>query len=171
MFEQLIRNLSPGQAPDLRIGGDTTDWTWWPVPGVAKPRGIRYSLDKNWVGVTAALAHALGARLILGINFELDSKTDAAAEAQALVNGIGPASIEALELGNEPELYGSFSWYKTRERPARHRPAHGLRLLELPPGLRADRPGAAATSRSPGPPPARRSGSPSSAGSCPPSRA
>src|SRR6185437_16316182 len=31
---QLIRNLSPGQAPILRIGGDTTDWTWWPVHGV-----------------------------------------------------------------------------------------------------------------------------------------
>ena len=47
MFEQLIRNLAPGQAPDLRIGGDTTDWTWWPVPGVAKPGGIRYSLDQE----------------------------------------------------------------------------------------------------------------------------
>jgi hypothetical protein len=112
VFEQLIRNLAPGQSPDLRIGGDTTDWTWWPVPGVAKPGGIRLSLDKNWVNVTAALAHAVGAHLILGINFELDSQTDAAAEAQALINGIGPSSIEALELGNEPELYGSFSWYK-----------------------------------------------------------
>ncbi len=112
VFEQLIRNLAPGQSPDLRIGGDTTDWTWWPVAGVAKPGGIRLSLDKNWVNVTAALAHAVGARLILGINFELDSRTDAAGEAQALINGIGPSSIEALELGNEPELYGSFSWYK-----------------------------------------------------------
>jgi hypothetical protein len=112
VFEQLIRNLAPGQSPDLRIGGDTTDWTWWPVPGVAKLGGIRLSLDKNWVNVTAALAHAVSAHLILGINFELDSQTDAAAEAQALVDGIGPNSIEALELGNEPELYGSFSWYK-----------------------------------------------------------
>ena len=65
VFEQLIRNLAPGAAPDLRIGGDTTDWTWWPVPGVAKPGGIRYSLNKNWLGVTAALAHAVGARVIL----------------------------------------------------------------------------------------------------------
>jgi hypothetical protein len=115
VFEQLIRNLAPGAAPDLRIGGDTTDWTWWPVPGVAKPGGIRYSLTKNWVGVTAALAHAVGARVILGINFELDSKTDAATEARELINGIGASSIEALELGNEPELYGSFSWYKNAQ--------------------------------------------------------
>jgi Glycosyl hydrolase family 79 C-terminal beta domain len=114
VFEQLIRNLSPGQAPELRIGGDTTDWTWWPVPGVAKPGGIRYTLNDNFASVTGALAHALGARLILGVNFELDSKTDAATEAQALVAGIGSDSIEALELGNEPELYGSFTWYTTK---------------------------------------------------------
>jgi hypothetical protein len=112
VFEQLIRNLAPGAAPDLRIGGDTTDWTWWPVPGVAKPGGIRFSLTKKWVGVTAALAHAVGAHLILGINFELDSKTDAATEAQELIKGFGASTVEALELGNEPELYGSFSWYK-----------------------------------------------------------
>jgi len=112
VFEQLIRNLTPGQAPNLRIGGDTTDWTWWPVPGVAKPPGIRYSIGSNWAGVVAALAHALGAHLILGINLELDSQNDAATEARALVAGVGSDSIEALELGNEPELYGSFSFYK-----------------------------------------------------------
>ena len=39
VFVQLIRNLNPGQAPVLRIGGDTTDWTWWPVPGLSKPPG------------------------------------------------------------------------------------------------------------------------------------
>ncbi len=32
VFEQLIRNLTPGQRPVLRIGGDTTDWSWYPVP-------------------------------------------------------------------------------------------------------------------------------------------
>jgi hypothetical protein len=113
VFLQLARNLTPDQAPVLRIGGDTTDWTWWPVPGVPKPGGIRYSLGPGFVHVTAALAHALGAKLILGINLEADSETIAAAEARALVRGIGRRSVEALELGNEPELYGSFAWYKT----------------------------------------------------------
>ena len=27
VFEQLVRNLSPNQAPNLRIGGDSSDWT------------------------------------------------------------------------------------------------------------------------------------------------
>jgi hypothetical protein len=110
---QLIRNLSPGQAPNLRIGGDSTDWTWWPVPGVAKPGGVKYSLGPTFAHVLAGLSHALGARLILGIQLEADSSTVAATEARELVSRIGSGSIQALELGNEPELYGSFTWYTT----------------------------------------------------------
>jgi hypothetical protein len=108
---QLIRNLAPGQAPSLRIGGDSTDSTWWPVPGVAKPLGIKYTLTPTWVRVTSALARDLGARVILGINLELDSARDASAEARALVSGIGRSSIVGLEPGNEPELYGTFTFY------------------------------------------------------------
>jgi hypothetical protein len=108
---QLIRNLSPGQAPNLRIGGDSTDSTWWPVPGVTKPHGIRYTLTPRWVRVTGALTRDLGGRLILGINLELNSARDASAEARTLVTGIGRSSIVGLEPGNEPELYGSFSFY------------------------------------------------------------
>ncbi len=111
VFEQLIRNLGP--APELRIGGDSADWTWWPVAGLTRPPGVTFTLDERWLSVTRALARSLGARLILGINLEAASTQVAAAEASALTGGIGASSIEAFELGNEPELYGSFAWYRT----------------------------------------------------------
>ncbi|MGO9907682.1 MAG: glycosyl hydrolase family 79 C-terminal domain-containing protein [Solirubrobacteraceae bacterium] len=107
---QLIRNLNPGQPPVLRIGGDSTDWTWWPVAGMSQPAGVNYTLTPDYVSVLHSLATTLGAKLILGINLEADSTSVAAAEAKALVNGIGPAQVEELELGNEPELYGAFTW-------------------------------------------------------------
>lgn len=113
VFEQLIRNLAPGQRPVLRIGGDTTDWTWWPIPGLARPPWVRYELTTNWLDVAHTLATDLGARLIPSINLEANSKVVARAEKTALVAGLGPGSIEAFELGNEPELYGSFAWYHT----------------------------------------------------------
>jgi hypothetical protein len=112
VFEQLIRNLAPGQSPVLRIGGDSTDWTWWPVPHMATPGGVKYTLNQTWLRVASAVAKNLGARLILGINFEADSGRVAAAEGNAFVKGIGPGQIAALELGNEPELYAAFPWYK-----------------------------------------------------------
>jgi hypothetical protein len=112
VFLALVRNLAPGQRPVLRIGGDSTDWAWWPVAGVTRPPGIKYDLTPRLLAVTRALSKALDARLILGVNLEADSSAVASGEAQALIARVGRRSIEALELGNEPELYGSFNWYR-----------------------------------------------------------
>jgi hypothetical protein len=113
VFLQLVRNLAPGQRPSLRIGGDSSDWTWWPVPGIAQPRGVRYVLDARWRAVAAALSQQLQAKVILGINLEAGSVRIAATEARALTAGIPRADVQGLEPGNEPELYGSFAWYRT----------------------------------------------------------
>jgi hypothetical protein len=113
VFLQLVRNLAPGQSPVIRFGGDTTDWTWAPTPGVAKPRGIRYTIGQQWMRATRAAALALKARLILGVNFESDSRAIAAAESAAFLRGLGGAYITGLELGNEPEVYGTLGWYQT----------------------------------------------------------
>jgi hypothetical protein len=115
VFEHLIGNLSPGQAPALRIGGDSTDYTWWPVAGTARPAWARFVLSRTWLQVARTLFGALGARVILGINLEADSSALAAAEARGLVAGLGSSVVRALELGNEPELYNNFAWYHTSD--------------------------------------------------------
>jgi Glycosyl hydrolase family 79 C-terminal beta domain len=110
---RLIRELVPGQTAVLRIGGVSTDQTWWPVPGVTRPPGVFYSLNSRRLMVMRKLAEETGARLILGITFEADNRVLARAEARAMVAVIGRSRIDAFELGNEPELYGnpSFAWY------------------------------------------------------------
>src|SRR5205085_12512494 len=52
---RLIRGLAPYGNPSLRFGGDTTDWTWSPIRGMARPNGIRYSLSRRWLAVAKAL--------------------------------------------------------------------------------------------------------------------
>jgi hypothetical protein len=111
---QLIRQLAPGQAPVLRIGGDSTDSTWWPIRGVIPPGGITYGLNKGWLRTTRALAADLGAHLVLGINLAADRPALSAAEARALLEGVGAKYITAFELGNEPDLYGVYPWYRNR---------------------------------------------------------
>jgi hypothetical protein len=73
---------------------------------------VNYTLTTRRLEVMGALAKAVGARLILGVNFEANSRVVAAAEEQAMQKVIGSGSIEAFELGNEPELYSSFPWYE-----------------------------------------------------------
>jgi hypothetical protein len=109
----LIEDIAPDQRPVLRLGGDSTDWSWWPVSSVARPPGVRFTLTPNWLDVARAVATAVRARLILGVDLEADNRTVAAAEANAMVDRIGRSSVAALELGNEPELYGSFGWYRS----------------------------------------------------------
>jgi hypothetical protein len=111
MFVTFVRNLSPGAAPVIRFGGDTTDWTWWPQAGASKPPWARYVLTPLWFAIARGLALAARARLILGINFEADSRTLAGTESRALLDGIGRRLIAAFELGNEPEVYGEIGWY------------------------------------------------------------
>jgi hypothetical protein len=115
LLKRLIGNLSPGSSPVLRIGGDSSDAAWWPVGGISRRPGVSFSLSQNWLSVTRALASALRARLILGVNLEAGDRTLAAAEANALLGGIGSARVRALEVGNEPELYGAFAWYRTAD--------------------------------------------------------
>jgi hypothetical protein len=113
VFVQLVRNLAPGQAPVLRIGGDSADRTWSPQAGLERPPGVTYAITGRWLEVTRALVKALRARLIVGLNLEANLPALAAAEAQALTNGLGAGAIRAFELGNEPDLYATFAWYRT----------------------------------------------------------
>jgi hypothetical protein len=112
VFVQLIRNLAPGQTPVLRIGGNSTDATWWPMPGVIAPAGVSYGLTRGWMRTTRALARTLGAQLILGVNLAGGRPALAATEARAMLAEIGPENIQALEIGNEADLFGRLPWYR-----------------------------------------------------------
>jgi hypothetical protein len=112
LFVSLLRQLTPGQSPVLRFGGDTSDWTWWPVAGMSRPPGVKFSLGPGWAQITRAAAVALNARLIFGINFEADSATVARTESDQLLAGIGRPYVAGFELGNEPEVYGALGWYE-----------------------------------------------------------
>ncbi len=115
VFIQLLRNL--GQPLVLRIGGNTTDATWWPVHGMSRPSGVNYALSGDWLASARALAARLGAKLILGVNLAAGRQRLTAAEAAALVRGVGAGNLAALELGNEPDVYGVFPWYRKHGRP------------------------------------------------------
>lgn len=110
----LLRAMAPDQTPVVRIGGDSTDGTWWPIHGMRAPGGIYYPLNASWLATTKAFAADLRAKLILGINVEAGRAAIAAAEGRALLRGIPKRYIRALEIGNEPDLYGVFPWYRDR---------------------------------------------------------
>ncbi len=115
VFVQLMRNLvGTGGSPVLRIGGNSADHTWWPMRGVVPPGGVNYRLTEGWMRTTQALASALGAKLILDLDLAAGRPGLAAAEARSLLAGVGRRYITAFEIGNEPDVYSLFPWYRDR---------------------------------------------------------
>ncbi len=124
----LLQGLAPSQAPIIRIGGNSTDDTWWPIRGMIPQGGIYYRLTKGWLRTTQALAADLGAKLILGINLAAGRPAIAAAEGRAFLSGIGRQYISDFEIGNEPDLYPVFPWYRDRRGRVFRRRSHGYDL-------------------------------------------
>jgi hypothetical protein len=79
---------------------------------MAKPGGAKFDLTPQYASLLKAVAEDVHARLLLGINFEADSQRVASYEEQQLISHIGMQRIDAFELGNEPELYSAYGWYK-----------------------------------------------------------
>src|SRR6201997_3704357 len=125
---RLVAGLAPGQSPVIRVGGDSTDGSWWPERGIIPQGGIYYPITQGWLRTTQALAKDLNAKLILGINLAAGRPTIAAAEGRAFLSGIGRRYIAALEIGNEPDLYGVFPWYTDRRGHTRRARGRGYDL-------------------------------------------
>ncbi len=112
VFAQLLKNLDPAGRPNIRIGGQSTDRAWWPVRGMAQPLGVTYDLTSAWAADAHALAQATTAQYLLGINLEANRARITQVEADRLVKAITSRYIDALEIGNEPELYTVVPWYR-----------------------------------------------------------
>jgi Glycosyl hydrolase family 79 C-terminal beta domain len=112
-FEHVAENLAPDGAFSLRIGGDSTDWTWFPIPGMTQPPWVRWTMTPTWAAVTKRLVDDLKAHLIIGVNMEADNLKVDDAEINEIKTGIGGSNPITFELGNEPELYSHFPFYHT----------------------------------------------------------
>jgi hypothetical protein len=95
IYRQLLQNLTAyGSGPIvLRIGGDSTDKTGEPTSTTARP--------------FAELASALGAHFYLGVNLGSDNVNLAMDQATAYASQMPAGSLDAIEIGNEPDLYAS----------------------------------------------------------------
>ena len=98
----LLKGLAPGQAPVVRIGGDSATGPGGRSAASPARRGPLRA-HPRWLRRAQARPRT-ERQLILGINLEAERPALAAAEARALVQGIGRRTSGAFEIGNEPDL-------------------------------------------------------------------
>ena len=100
----------PGGGPLLlRVGGDSADHAFWDPNAAAMPDWV-FPLAPRWLAQARALVRTLGVRLIVDLNLITDTPRAAAQWARAAMAGLPPRSIDAFEVGNEPDIYSRADW-------------------------------------------------------------
>jgi hypothetical protein len=112
---QLLRNLNPVGPSSIRIGGQSTDRSWWPVPHLSVPVGVTYSIGSSWAKAAQLLAERVDAQYVMSVNLEANSPRVTQYEADQLLAQIGRRYVRYFEIGNEPDLYTHTPWYRVKQ--------------------------------------------------------
>jgi hypothetical protein len=104
----VLKNLSPGAPPLLRLGGNSGDDCSWAIPGMKTPPHLYCTLTARWASEVKPLLTSLGGKAILGVTLKVGANINtqvASAEVADFDRYVGSSLIDAFELGNEPEFY------------------------------------------------------------------
>jgi hypothetical protein len=105
---QLIKNLGPGI---LRIGGDTSDETFWTGNVRADNTGPD-SITTTDIDRLAAFSNAIGWPVLFGLNMGYFNQASAVNEAQYVSIHL-QKNLYVFEAGNEPDVYHLFGLRNT----------------------------------------------------------
>lgn len=110
IFPQLLKNLATYKNgwPIVRVGGNSTDESWWNPTLLPRPRGIQNDITKDTLDNLAGSTQ--GSRLILGLNLGQNNPALAKDFAQAALAGLPSGKIHLFELGNEPDIFAAHAY-------------------------------------------------------------
>ncbi|MFC1411956.1 glycosyl hydrolase family protein [Streptacidiphilus sp. N1-12] len=92
----------------MRIGGNTVDQTYWTSTGETPPSWSSATITPADLTALGTLARASGWKVILGVNLKQYDPARAGDEAAHAAAALG-SSLQAVEIGNEPDLYPQYS--------------------------------------------------------------
>jgi hypothetical protein len=92
----------------IRVGGNTVDETYWTSTNQTPPSWSIATITPADLTALGTLAADSGWKVILGVNLKQYNPAAAADEAAHAVTALG-SSLQAIEIGNEPDLYSQYS--------------------------------------------------------------
>jgi hypothetical protein len=102
---QLFDDLAAygGGPPVYRLGGGSTDSSWFVPVRPQPPRGAFFGITAGYLAALRDFVAGTGSPLVLGLNLGLDQPALAGEWATAAANHL--PKIKAFELGNEPDIF------------------------------------------------------------------
>ncbi len=114
-FPALLRQLAvagDNSPVSLRIGGETADGTYLNADGFTSPSGVKsFGIDLPYLQRLGTLARSVPLTVALDLNLAAHDPRMAAALASEASRALPPGSLDALEVGNEPDLYHTLIGY------------------------------------------------------------
>ena len=108
-FPALLKQLAvvgDNSPVSLRIGGESADGTYLNADGFSTPSGVKsVGIDLPYLQRLCALARLAPLTVTLDLNLAAHDPQMAAALAREAQNALPAGSLDALEVGNEPDLY------------------------------------------------------------------
>ena len=103
----MLRNVSGGAGPSIRIGGNSADTSlWWERPSQPLPPNQTYAITRVDLLAYAAALPLWAGRAVLDTNFYLqDDVTRVSDHVTSVGEFIGWDLVEGVEVGNEVEIY------------------------------------------------------------------
>jgi len=114
VFIQLLKNLGNfgNGATPVRVGGNSTDESWWNPNGLTKPAGVKCNITNVDLASLEASLSQTGSQLILGVNLGQNQPSIAVDYIKAAQSILAPNRILSFEIGNESDLYAYHPYYK-----------------------------------------------------------
>src|SRR3954453_23874745 len=122
----------------LRIGGNSSDESWWNPTHRPRPHGVRNDIGAEWVAGLARGQAQLGSPVALGLNLALNDPANALALVRAVRAKLKRPGVVALEIGNDPDLFVRARTFHVG-RLVVHRPRQRLRYGPAPYVIEASR--------------------------------
>jgi hypothetical protein len=99
-------------SPMMRLGANDVERSTWvgtgPAPSQPNGQPFNFKVTTGGVDQLCGFLAATGVKIIYGVNFQLGDATASSAEA-AYVMSTCPSSIVGIEIGNEPDKFGSWA--------------------------------------------------------------
>jgi hypothetical protein len=104
-----------GSPLPLRVGGASGEESWWdPTHRGPRPPGVRHDVDAATLDALAGIARDLDGPVSIGLDLQSGDVGNALALARAAQRRLG-RRLDALEIGNEPDLYTAARTFGPRE--------------------------------------------------------
>jgi hypothetical protein len=100
---------APGAPLIVRVGGSSADRMWWVGLDRPPPAGVT-SIGPQWLTALGTLAAIVPERVVLTVNLANDDPGGEAQFALAARRAMPAGALAAVEIGNEPDLYGAQRW-------------------------------------------------------------